>query len=59
MYEILNEIEKYVPKKLSEINAKTFKPAYRFVTSENFLIGTTTIAILLALFLIGSKVIFV
>lgn len=52
IYDILHKIEKNVPQNVDQIRHDVLIPAYRFVTSANFVIGTITIALVVALMLL-------
>ena len=52
IYDILHKIEKNVPQNVDQVRYEVLTPAYRFVTSANFIIGVVTIALVTALMLL-------
>ncbi|AJM93236.1 hypothetical protein [Nitrosopumilus piranensis] len=54
IYDILHGFEKHVPHNTDEVRYKVLTPAYRFVTSTDFVIGVIVVALVLALMLLPT-----
>ena len=55
IYDIIQNIEKNVPRNTDELRYKVLMPTYRFVTSANFVLGVIVVALVLALMLLPAS----
>ncbi|MCV0401802.1 MAG: hypothetical protein K5777_07490 [Nitrosopumilus sp.] len=55
IYDIIQNIEKNIPRNTNEVRYNVLMPTYRFVTSANFIIGIIAIVLLLGIMLVSTS----